>query len=244
VCRFAGHDRFYAPRPHSVQHAFTRAGGPARWQKRRERSHTLPMTLIRPYRADDRADVADVCVRTAAAGGDSREIHPDLGLMPSIFAEPYTFLEPELAFVVDNGERVVGYILGTADTVAFAGAVRREWLPRVADRYPEPSSPPTTPSGQMVALLHWPERMIVPALAGYPAHLHIDLLPEYQRKGLGRALIGTFLSALHRAGVPAVHLGMVTENVAARAFYDRVGFHEIPVPDAGVLTYLGRGTAE
>jgi hypothetical protein len=36
---------------------------------------------------------------------------------------------------------------------------------------------------------------------------------------------------------------MLTENTPARAFYDRLGFHEIDVPDAGVLTYLGRATS-
>lgn len=45
------------------------------------------------------------------------------------------------------------------------------------------------------------------------------------------------------AGVPAVHLGMVSSNTAARAFYDRLGFRELAVPDAGPVTYLGRSTA-
>ena len=47
---------------------------------------------------------------------------------------------------------------------------------------------------------------------------------------------------LRERGVPAVHLCMVTANTAARAFYDRLGFHEIPVPDAGPVTFLGRTT--
>jgi ribosomal protein S18 acetylase RimI-like enzyme len=84
--------------------------------------------------------------------------------------------------------------------------------------------------------------MIVPEMAGYPAHLHIDLPPPYQRKGHGRALVRTFLDALRAKDVGAVHLSMVTANTAARAFYDRVGFHEIQVANAGSLTYLGRGT--
>jgi hypothetical protein len=32
---------------------------------------------------------------------------------------------------------------------------------------------------------------------------------------------------------------MVTGNTAARAFYDRFGFHVLDVPDPGPLTYLG-----
>ncbi|MFB9894460.1 GNAT family N-acetyltransferase [Planobispora takensis] len=201
------------------------------------------MTTVRPYRPDDRADLYDICVRTAHEGGDSRHIYPDLDLMPGIFAAPYAELEPDLTFVLDDGERAVGYVLGTADTAAFVGNYRREWLPRMRERFPAPDGPPVSPSESMIDLMYRPERMIVPELADYPAHLHIDLLPAYQRRGHGRELMLTFLDALHRKGVAAVHLGMVTANTAARAFYDRLGFHEIEVPDAGPLTYLGRETA-
>ncbi len=33
-----------------------------------------------------------------------------------------------------------------------------------------------------------PERMLIPELADYPAHLHIRLLPEFQGQGWGRQL--------------------------------------------------------
>lgn len=199
--------------------------------------------VVRPYRPDDHAALYDICVRTAHEGGDSRHIYPDLDLMPSIFAGPYAHLEPDLTFVLDNGERAVGYVLGTADTATFVKAYRESWLPTIERRYPAPSSPPVTPAEVMIGLMHDPERMLVPGLEAYPAHLHIDLLLEYQRQGHGRALMHAFLDALCRKQVPAVHLGMVTANTAARAFYDRLGFHEIPIPDPGPLTYLGRGTA-
>jgi GNAT superfamily N-acetyltransferase len=87
-----------------------------------------------------------------------------------------------------------------------------------------------------------PERMLVPELAGYPAHLHIDLLPEWQGRGLGRALMNAFLAGVRAAGAGRVHLGMAPANVKARAFYDRLGFIEIPVGSPGVL-YLGRDTS-
>ena len=198
--------------------------------------------VVRRYRPRDRAALYDICVRTADNGGDSRHLYPDLDLMPSIFAAPYAELEQDLAFVVDDGERAVGYILGTADTATFVKRFRTEWLPEVADRYPEPTSGPATPTEAMIDLMHRPERMLVPELADYPAHLHIDLLPSHQRAGYGRELMDTFLAALRDKGVARVHLGMVTANTPARAFYDRLGFHAIPVRDAGPLTYLGRST--
>ncbi|MFE7355239.1 GNAT family N-acetyltransferase [Streptomyces sp. NPDC057543] len=197
----------------------------------------------RAYHSDDRAALVDICVRTADNGGDSRHLYPDPELMPSIFAAPYAYLEPDLAFVIDDGTgRAVGYIVGTADTARFVTEFRKRWLPLVADRFPEPDGPARTPSEEMTVLLHAPERMIIPELAAHPAHLHIDLLPTWQRKGYGRALMRKFLAALRAKGVDAVHLSMLTANTPARAFYDRLGFVELQVPDPGPLTYLGHTT--
>jgi GNAT superfamily N-acetyltransferase len=201
---------------------------------------TTPM--IRLYQPEDRAALYDICIRTGELGGDARGIYQDHELLPDIFAAPYAFLEPDLAFVLDDGGEAVGYVVGTRDTQRFVKAFREEWLPRVAERHPPVAGAPRTPDEVMRMLLHWPERMIVPELAEYPAHLHIDLLPDYQGRGYGRALLTRLFAALRDAGVARLHLGMVTENVKARAFYDRTGFHVIPVADAGVLTYLGRAT--
>lgn len=203
------------------------------------------MTCIRRYRSEDREAVEDICVRTAHEGGDSRPHYRDPGIFPSTFAIPYVVLEPDLAFVLDDGAgRAVGYILGTADTPRFVADFRTEWLPSAAERYPEPGGPPNTPDEAMIGLLHHPERMLVPEVAAYPAHLHIDLLPGWQGQGHGRTLMRTLLQALRDKGVPAVHLSMVTANRPARAFYDRLGFHEIEVPDPGPVTYLGRTTKD
>ncbi|WP_330172831.1 GNAT family N-acetyltransferase [Streptomyces sp. NBC_01498] len=206
------------------------------------------MAFIRSYRPGDRAAVFDICVRTADAGGDSRHLYPDSELVPSVFAAPYLELEPDLAFVLDDGEgRAVGYILGVADTPRFAEAYRRDWLPVVGDRFPAPGDDvkDPTPSQIMAAMLHDPERMVLPELAGHPAHLHIDLLPDRQGQGHGRALIHTLLDALSARGVEGIHLSMLPANTGARAFYDRVGFHEITVPgsDPDDVTFLVRGTA-
>ncbi|TPQ17425.1 GNAT family N-acetyltransferase [Streptomyces sporangiiformans] len=200
---------------------------------------------VRPYRPEDREALDDICIRTAHNGQDSRPHYANPEILPTIFAAPYVHLEPELAFVLDDGQgRAVGYILGTADTPRFAEDFRAKWLPLVADRFPEPSGPPSTPDEAMIRLLHHPERMVVPEVAAYPAHLHIDLLPDWQGRGHGRVLMRTFLRALWDRGVQAVHLSMVTTNTPARAFYDRLGFHEIAVPDPGPVTHLGRTTKQ
>ena len=187
---------------------------------------------IRLYRPADRADVYNVCVRTAAAGGDATGIYSSDDLMPDVFAGPYLAFQPDLAFVVDVGDRVAGYVIAAADTRAFAERVRQEWVPTFASKYPEPS--PT--DAPIVAMGVDPERMLVPEVDEYPAHLHIDLLPELQGQGCGRALIDTLRAELARRGIPGLHLTMDPANLPARAFYDRLGFVELPSGALGIST--------
>ena len=199
---------------------------------------------VRPYRPDDLDAVLDICVRTADAGADVRGRYRSDRLMGDLFAAPYVTHEPHLAHVVDDGSgTAVGYVLGTADTERFVRWYRAVWIPATADRCPEPADPPASPDDVMLALHHDPERMLLPQLAAYPAHLHIDLLPDHQRQGWGAGLVDAFLAGLRTAGAPAVHLTMLTVNRSARAFYDRLGFTPIDVPDPGPVTYLGRSTA-
>jgi ribosomal protein S18 acetylase RimI-like enzyme len=86
-----------------------------------------------------------------------------------------------------------------------------------------------------------PEGRLEPELVDYPAHLHIDLLPDYQGKGFGRALINTWLAGANAAGAPAAFLNMDPANLRARRFYEKVGFREIAV-SGGWGIYLGRPT--
>ena len=63
----------------------------------------------------------------------------------------------------------------------------------------------------------------------YPAHLHINVLPEYQRKGHGKTLINAFLEKVKSAGAVGVHLGMVVTNAVAPNFYKQLGFEVCPI---------------
>ena len=206
------------------------------------------MFEIRHFRDSDEAAMREICMRTAAAGRDATDLYRDQDLIPDIFAIPYAVLEPEFAFVADDGGRAVGYIVGTPDTPRFVQRFREEWLPRVAHLHIPPTGRvdfDADPDGSMATLLHDPERMLEPGLAAYPAHLHIDLLPRAQGKGAGRALMTAFLAAVHAAGVDAVHLSMTPSNTGARAFYDRLGFTEIRLPgQPDSMTYLVRPTGE
>jgi len=191
---------------------------------------------IRKYAPTDHAAVSRVCLLTGAGGTDATGQFDSDELIPDIWARPYLALEPDWAWVVDEGSGAVGYILCAPNTQSFTESYREHWLPVLAESY-EHVEPPSTNDEKMRHLGFWPERMLIPEVDEYPAHLHIDLLPELQGKGYGRQLIDTLVSSLRAQGIPGLHLSMDPANTGARAFYDRLGFHELPssTPDEPLL---------
>ena len=189
---------------------------------------------IRPFRPTDRDACYDVCVRTGLAGGDATGAYSDDSLTPDIFCGPYLELEPDLAFVIDDGERAVGYVLGAHDTADFVARYRAQWLPGFERRHPLRDDV-SADEREMLELGYRPERMLTRDLDEYPAHLHIDLLPSAQGHGLGRALMTTLLEALTRRGIPGVHLEMDPANTGALRFYEKLGFTRLEAEEPDSL---------
>lgn len=198
---------------------------------------------IRRYHDSDWAYVYDVCVETAHAGQGVRGRYSTDDLVPDTVAGPYLFLEPEHTYVLDNGERAVGYIIGTASTPAFVIAYQQRWLPRLRVRYQPLSGPPVTEEEHRLDVMFHPERWLLPELAPHPAHLHINLLADYRGSGHGRELIDTFLASVADAGAASCYLAVRQVNVNAKRFYAKLGWHPIEVRGAEPgATYLVRPT--
>ena len=155
-------------------------------------------------------------------------------LLPDIYLTPYTRYAPDRVLVVaDDADRPIGYLLIVPDTLAFVDWWRAELTPGFAEKYPRTA--PASADGRDEQWLHdlgyEPERMI-PAGVGldlerFPAHLHIDLLPEAQGQGLGRTLMRDAVARLVAEGVPGIHLAYDTANPGAAAFYDKLGWRPV-----------------
>jgi ribosomal protein S18 acetylase RimI-like enzyme len=202
---------------------------------------TRQSPVIRAYQTGDRDAVYDVAVRTGAAGQDARGRYSTDDLIGDIYAGPYLQLEPEHAYVLDNGSRPVGYVIGTASTTGYVAAYRDRWLPLMRQRYQPPEGPPVTDEERKLADMFNPEFMLVDGLAPYPAHLHINLLPGYQGGGFGRAMMSAFLASVAAAGVTSCHLAVRPANTAALGFYARLGWQRLPCSTDHAI-YLARPT--
>lgn len=186
----------------------------------------------------DRAGCYEVCAATAADGGDARPLLTDPDLAGDVYAGPYLTLEPDLAVVLDDGSgRVVGYGLAAADTARFDARAETTWWPEVRARHPRARPPASPLEARLLARLHDGPRRPAAAAATHPAHLHVDLLPEAQGRGWGRAIVAELCARLTAAGAPGVHWRVSSANLGATAFYERLG---APVLEAdGSVTCFG-----
>lgn len=182
--------------------------------------------MIREYHPSDLPALYRICLLTGDNGGDASHLYRDGELLGHYYAGPYAVLEPDLCFVLTCGGAPCGYVLGTRDTAVFNARCEAEWFPTLRQRYPLPAEEDRTPDAEIVRMIH-EDRRGEQKSPEYPAHLHIDLLPEAQGQGWGRRLMDAFCDRLRELGVPGVYLGVSMENPGAIGFYRRMGFQTL-----------------
>ena len=75
--------------------------------------------------------------------------------------------------------------------------------------------------------------------ARYPAHLHLNLLPEARGTGAAAALLAAGLDAMREHRLTHAWLGTSVANHRANAFYEKVGFRRV-----GARRFMVAGTPE
>jgi ribosomal protein S18 acetylase RimI-like enzyme len=195
---------------------------------------------IRPYHPSDLPSVYEICLRTGNHGEDATSSYAHRQLLGHYYAGPYAVLEPDLCFILTADGEPCGYVLGTRDSTAFWSRCEAEWFPALRERYPLPPPEDKSPDAEMKRAIH---RGIEPGYYAleYPAHLHIDLLPQAVGGGNGRRMMETFLDRLRELDVPAVHLGVSRKNERAVGYYEHMGFERLREYDWGYAMGLRLG---
>jgi ribosomal protein S18 acetylase RimI-like enzyme len=204
---------------------------------------------IRPYNPADLEDLYRICLATGSAGSDASHLYRDPKLVGHIYAAPYGCLCPETAMVVEDAEGVGGYILGVLDTLGFEERLESEWWPRLRAIYPDPLSiqPADWTSDEHAChTIHHPPRTPRQIAEPYPAHLHIDLVPRLQGRGIGRRLMDSWLALIQSMGARGAHLAVGVFNKRAERFYRAYGLKELANPDSGAptVTWFGANLAD
>ena len=189
------------------------------------------MASIRPFRPEDEAALSSVCIRTADAGADATGILTDDEIWPEVFLRPYLARPPDDAFVVDDEGEAVGYLVCAPDTRSFEDWFSTSWWPERGARWARVAETGGPRAERTAGILRYAAARRAEAEPygdAYPAHLHIDLLPQAQGQGWGRRLIDALIKSLRARAVPGVHLVADATNTSALAFYDRLGFVRLP----------------
>lgn len=184
---------------------------------------------MRRVTADDADALAAICLATGADGLDAAGIYGDDRLLADVYALPYLYGPGRFGLVWDDGNGATGYVLGTDDTAAFQEWFSDLWWPSLAARTAR-----TDADANLLASVGEPGCGLIDRLDEFPAHLHIDLLPVVQRRGIGRMLIEAAITLLRERASPGVHLVASRTNAGACAFYPRVGFAEMAKDDHSV----------
>jgi ribosomal protein S18 acetylase RimI-like enzyme len=193
---------------------------------------------IRDVTSADLDVLYDVCLRTGRSGDDASDLYEDPTLLGSIYVGPYVVLDEGVGFVPVDDDAVGGYVLGTLDTRSFEAACEVRWWPSLRAANPDPGDAPLTPDDELRRLIHHPPVAPDEVVAEHPAHLHIDLYPRMQGRGVGRRLMERLFERLSEGGAPGVHLGVATANERAIGFYRRLGFTTLREGDHAL--FMGR----
>lgn len=164
---------------------------------------------IRPYQNKDCPYVQQICIETAGA----RFVETPYKKRAAVAAFCQYFITrcSEFCFVaVNEADIPVGYILCTPTFGHWCRYAPEQFL-----------------TGFPYGLLWSLGSMLgaVPYLKTYPAHLHINLLPPYQRMGLGRQLMHALEYKLRQQKCSGVSLCVSKHNEGAMRFYESCGFH-------------------
>jgi GNAT superfamily N-acetyltransferase len=201
--------------------------------------------VIRLARPGDEPGAYHVCLKTGDRGEDGEALYADdPDALGRIFVGPYLTFEPELSLILEDAEGVCGYALGALDSRAFYARYETEWRPRLCAQFSAPAGEPEhwTPVQQLHHEYHHPEYFCPEPYDAYPSHLHIDLLPRAQGRGLGRRMLEQVMDLMRRRGSPGAHLGVNRRNTRAHAFYEHLGFRELTRTgtDQSGCIYMGK----
>ena len=170
------------------------------------------MATIRPMRPEDLKDVEYVCRMTAGPGAQK---DPVIGYrLARMFSTYYVRECYDNCFVVaDESDKAVGYILCEPDYKRYKKIFRKVDVPEIKKLHKK--------SGQQAWLFPIPYCFFGHK---YPAHLHIDILDEYQNQGVGSKLMEVLFEEIKKRKVKGIMLQANLSNEGAVRFYKRFGF--------------------
>lgn len=166
---------------------------------------------IRNYEEKDKEFVRFVCLNCDEPFNSSEK---SKNFFLSVYCDYYIEHEPDNCFVVaDENDVAVGYIISTEDFDKFKVCFLEEYYTRLDENdFLERQS-------AIESFLPQEEYK-----NDYPAHFHIDIMPDFQRMGFGSQLIDTLVEHLKQKNIKGLMLTVWNQNEKGCNFYIKYGF--------------------
>ena len=180
----------------------------------------------------------EICLKTGDEGKDATPLYNDPYLIGHYYVAPYIVYQKSMCFVAEHDNYPKGYIVSAPDTAAYKLWLEDYWLPPIRKQFPKGRKVKYTEDEEkIINLIHKQQYPMdvssFPWLSDYPAHLHIDLLPIIQKKGIGRILIEKLIDNLKKQNVSGIYLNVGLSNSGAICFYKKIGFTILKEQDWG-----------
>ena len=199
-------------------------------ETKRENRQDMDSICIRPARPKDLAAMEEICLDTAVA--TARRLKPVREAFLMVFCDYYVQQEIRHCFVaVDAQDIPVGYILCAPSFDRWKKGIYADYLDHSKNVIAK-----SIVKGETEAMEEF--------ATSFPAHLHIDLLPSYQRMGLGTRLMDTLIAHLRDQGISGVMLGVGSDNEKGKNFYRKYGFEELARDKQQIVMGFSCGTAD
>ena len=190
---------------------------------------------IRQVVLSDLPYLYEICLKTGNNGEDASKLFNDPYLIGHYYIAPYIFYPKSICFVAEYEFYPKGYIAAVPDTIKYKQWLEENWLPPLRKQFLQNNNLYTEKEKNIVDLIHkrqYPMDLTYFSWLGdYPAHLHIDLLPIIQRKGVGIKLMGLIFSKLLEENISGIYLNVDLSNTGAIKFYEKLNFKIIKDQD-------------
>lgn len=169
------------------------------------------MVKIREVKQEDLDRVKYICIQTADERAKTDKATGEI--IANTYSTYYVREEPETCFVLEDDGLVVGYIICSTNVKKFRKNFRKVDIKEIKK------------IKKSAGIENWFIPVPYMIFKGiYPAHLHINLLEDYQGKGYGTELMNALLCKLGEMGIKGVMLLAAESNKGAVKFYKRHGF--------------------
>lgn len=170
------------------------------------------MATVRKAEISDLKDVEYICRMTAGEGA-RRDEHRGK-IVAKTYSTYYIEHDCDSCFVLaDEKNTAVGYILCAPEASRFKRIYLKEYVPQIRAL--------SRRDGREAFFIPFSYMLFSKK---YPAHLHINLMPDFQGAGYGSVLMRELFEHLKNKNVPGVMLEVDSYNTGAVAFYKKHGF--------------------